>query len=372
MKQPSRSAAVAQVVRGAFGAALALVVVGADAWNNWHYFAPINTVLAIIAVASAFCLVALPWEFGVSGLAKGMALALICIAGATVLASDLGMNISATAKAGEEHANASADAAAARATLARITEVRETSGLQALVASAETSAKAELDKAEDAFGKGDTAACSKRMACKRAVADLAALRSSLAEAKARDEAKAELAKATSKAEAVGPAKVDVIAATIAPYLGIEPTAFMKRWSLAIVILLVATAQIIALTGHASLTQLGDGIAALSAANASRSGKAGFTAAKAVEPSKGKAKAKGGRKATISREQALEILRKQARQSGGRIVASGATLAASLGVSRSTVCDPTKGWLSHWVKTGAVVIEKRGEFRVIEAKASKAA
>lgn len=93
-----------------------------------------------------------------------------------------------------------------------------------------------------------------------------------------------------------------------------------------------------------------------------------TAAKAVTATQSKAKGKGGRKANVSRDQALEILRAQARTNNGKIVASGVALAASLSVSRSTVCDPAKGWLAHWVKTGAVVIEKRGVVRVIDKAA----
>jgi hypothetical protein len=93
------------------------------------------------------------------------------------------------------------------------------------------------------------------------------------------------------------------------------------------------------------------------------------ATKATAVTQPKAKGKGGRKANITIEQALAILRSQAKQNDGRISASGAALARMLGVGRSTVCDPAKGWLAHWVKTGAVVIEKRGEYRVIERKAA---
>lgn len=93
-----------------------------------------------------------------------------------------------------------------------------------------------------------------------------------------------------------------------------------------------------------------------------------TAARAATVTLSKAKGKGGRKANVSRDQALEILRAQARANNGKIIASGVALAASLGVSRSTVCDPAKGWLAHWVKTGVVVIEKRGVVRVIDKAA----
>ena len=365
--ESKRSAAIAQVVTGALGASVALVIVGTDAWNNWHYYAPINTTLAIVAVASAFGLIALPWK-GMAGIAKAMCLGLVIVAGATVYANDLGMNISAAAEAGEKHASAAADAKAARATLARITEVREVKALETLVADAERTLQGQEAKARGYFGKNDTAACSKRRACRRAAAMKAALLDALAQARARDAAKAELTKAKAKANDAGPVNVDVLSAAIAPRLGMDVHEFARRWALGLVILLVGTAQILALYGHTALTQIGEGWAVLSETSAAKAKKTAAKARATAAP-KVNAKSKGGRKAAKTRDEALEILRAMARRTDGRIVASIATLAKMLEVSPSTVGDKKKGWLAYWAKTGAVEIEERGVFRVIERKAA---
>ena len=65
----------------------------------------------------------------------------------------------------------------------------------------------------------------------------------------------------------------------------------------------------------------------------------------------------GRKASTTREQALEILRNHAKMNGGALFASKAAIAGALGVSRTTVCDPRKGWVARWERTGAIELTK---------------
>ncbi len=101
----------------------------------------------------------------------------------------------------------------------------------------------------------------------------------------------------------------------------------------------------------------------------QTGKAKKTPARAKAKATTKAKGKGGRKAAKTRDEALEILRAVARRTDGRIVTSIAALARMLEVSPSTVGDKKKGWLAYWIKTGAVEIEERGVFRVIDRKAA---
>jgi len=43
--------------------------------------------------------------------------------------------------------------------------------------------------------------------------------------------------------------------------------------------------------------------------------------------------------------------------GGALFASKAAIADALGVSRTTACDPRKGWVAHWERTGAIELTK---------------
>lgn len=81
----------------------------------------------------------------------------------------------------------------------------------------------------------------------------------------------------------------------------------------------------------------------------------------------------GRKGKLTADEALKTLQILASQTDGRIVGSNATLAASLNVPVSTLCDRKNGWLVQWVEQGKVqiVAKKRGQ-TVVSVSTAKAA
>jgi hypothetical protein len=357
---------VAQALTGTAFAGLCGFAIITDITNNLNYFGPINAEFAGITVAAAIGIALLPWKRW--GALKGVCLALTCWAAAAAYANSLGLDIAKNVDAGAVHAAAIADATAARATIARITETADAATLATMADAAKVKATAADAKARERLGD-DASACAKVRTCREAADAYAATLDRLSQAKARDTARAAIDKAEAKADVVGTAKVDVLAIKIASAFGASDTSTSQTIAIVLAVLAIAATQGLALLGHSSLSLIGEGVGLMLARRAvAVKVKPVAVSVPHVVNTGGKAKAKP---AKLNREQALAKLLAHIEMSGGEIVGSGVSLAKMLGVPRSTVTDKTKGWLAAWIANGELTAEKRGNATVLTV-AKKAA
>lgn len=188
-----------------------------------------------------------------------------------------------------------------------------------------------------------------------------AMKDRLAQARARDALQAQLNDAENKADANPNVEANVVAASIAAWMGIAADGLTRAFLFVMAGLAIAMITAVATLGQYAFGLIAKGRAAIE----KEKDKAGRRAtaevvsltAQAEPSSKMSTPAKRGRKGKLTANEALEILRAIARKTDGRIVGSNATLAALLGVHPNTLCD-SKGWLARWEKQGFVRIESR--------------
>jgi len=340
----SKASAWAQAITGFIIAGLVAACVYNDIMNNVEYGQNISTEMALALGVFGAAIGIIPFASGFVGwnrvftAAFAVCVAITVYASATAYLNKQGENIVHAADKATAHKSALADASAARAELSNIREKGDVAALTAALKLAQNRART-----EEANG-----GCGER--CRTAYASAASLLERIANAKARDAAQKRLIVAKADV-AKGGAMVDAGAELIARQIGGEPANIAQTLSAIMAGLVIIATQLVAACGHQAARLISSGLGAIFTASKKPKAKA--------QTSPPLQKGKGGRKANITREQALEILRKQAEAAGGQIIASGAAIAQSLGVGRSTVCDPKKGWLAYWQKTGLITVESKG-------------
>lgn len=329
-----------QVLIGFGLAAIAASALKVDITNNYEYGASVSHELATVMVLAAVCVGALPAMAGIFGwspLIRALTvvcLAFTCWAAVNAYAQKMGEEILSKTSQAAHYAAAEKDQAAARATLARIKETADTATLERLIADAKATA--------DAAELGDTKkmgspSCFKP--CREAKATHLALLDRLAEAKARDAAKAELAKAKNDAK-TGPAEASMVATWIASWTGRDATDIAKTIALVMTVLGIAVTQGLALLAHPAANLIGTGF------------KGAGKPCQAPEAPK----ASASRRAVIGEAEALDWLQRKMRSSQGRVfLSSGPKIARELGVATSTL----HVWQKRWAEQGKIVIERKG-------------
>jgi hypothetical protein len=187
--------------------------------------------------------------------------------------------------------------------------------------------------------------------CQAAGNDHEALLGRFANAKARDLARADLDRAEADAKVVHPAEASALVAKIAAQTGGDATDIALWIAIVTAIAGIAVTQGALLLAHSGVSLIAAGVSQML-----RQPKTP-TPARAAETGPAQEPPRRGRKASTTREQALEILRNHAKMNGGALFASKAAIADALGVSRTTVCDPRKGWMAHWERTGAIELAR---------------
>lgn len=361
----------AQVITGLIVAGLVVACVWNDVVNNVEYGLKISFEMAVALGVFGGVVGVIPFASGFVGWNRVFVAAFaICVtvtvyASATAYINKQGANIVHAADKATAHKIALADTKAARATLARITEQADTETLVTMVATARARLTGEQNAAKRALGGAPEVACTRRRRCRKATTALTTLLDRLAQAKARDAATKRLTVAKADV-AKGGAMVDAGAELIARHTGSDAASVAQILSAIMATLVIIGTQVVAACGHQAAKLIAGGFSVIFASNAAKKPRRQPEAAQTLQK-----KNKGGRKATITREQALEILRKQAGATDGKIIASGAAIAVSLGVARSTVCDPKKGWLAYWVRTGVISVENKGRKTALTIKKAAA-
>lgn len=347
----NKASAWAQAITGFIIAGLVAACVFNDIMNNVEYGAKISTEMALALGVFGAAIGVIPFASGFVGWNRVFTAAFaVCVtitvyASATAYLNKQGENIVHAADKATAHKSALADAKAARAELASIHETGDVAALTAALNLAQSRASTEASNG----------GCGPR--CRAANESAASLLERLAQAKARDAAQQRLI-AAKAGVAKGGAMVDAGAELIARQTGGDAANIAQTLSAIMAGLVIIATQIVAACGHQAARLISTGLSTIFMATGTKKPK------RQPEPAQ---KGKGGRKANISRAQALEILRKQAENTGGKIIASGAAIAQSLGVGRSTVCDPKKGWLAHWVRTGEIALEVKGRKTALTIK-----
>ena len=247
----------------AFGAALgaaAIAAVRVDVINNYTYgLATGGPELATVLVIAALCVVLVPsaaailgWSALQSGI-TGICVVLTCWAALNAYADKFGSEILTKTAQATAYADAEKDKEAARATLERITETADAATLQQLADAAKV--KADGLRLADTKKMG-AASCFKT--CQAADGEHAKYLARLAEAKARDTAKAALSQARQEAKA-GPAEASAIATMLASRNGDNPASIARVIGLAVTILGIAVTQGVALLAHLATSLMAGGL-----------------------------------------------------------------------------------------------------------------
>ncbi len=364
----------ALVARGWGLLTLVVTAVGIDTFNNVEFGleAGGHLIAGSMAVAAA-CLVMLPWG-GLMGWIRAVCLAMTVFAALNAYAAILGADMLAKNAAAEKHAVAQVDAARARAVIDSITERGAVSELESLVAAAKAAVQAAEDRAakaeaEDTARMGGRQSCFKY--CKRAreavKPERDALRAALdrlSQAKARDAAKVELAKAQAKAENAPDAEANSLASAIAAWTGADANRLTRAFIVAIAGLGIMVTVSVATLGQSAFAMIGEGRALLRKEKAARAKARPVTVPGNPTKAAKKESRRGRKPAGRTRAEALAILQEHARRSGGVIVGSNATLARLVDVSPSTLGDARKGWLVQWEREGAVRVVSKDRGRKV--------
>jgi hypothetical protein len=329
-----------QVVTGACLGAIAIAAVRVDIINNYDYgLGEGGYELATVMVLAAVCVVALPTVaaiYGWSSLLRWMTalcVLMTCWCAVNAYAQKMGHSILSRTSQASVYAGAEKDQAAARATLARITETADTPALEALIAAAKVKAE-EAERADTR--KMGSASCFK--ACRAAQTEHMALLTRLSEAKARDAAKRELAAAKTEAKA-GPAEASMVATWIATRTKTDATDIARTIALVMTFLGIVVTQGAALLAHTAASLIGSGL--------------GYRRGAPQQPESEQAAAP----TTITTEaQAYRWVLDQILQSPGRqLKSSGHELAAASGVAPSTMAK----WVKGWKEEGRIGSERSG-------------
>lgn len=353
-----------QVIMGLALLALVAGAVALDTYSNVTYgIANGGHLFGGYFLIAAICLVVLPWG-GAAGYARWFALFMTVWASVNTCAGLLGQDMQAKNDRSAKHLQAKADASTLRLQLGRITE---TAGVKALESLDQAAEKAANDaETRDTQRMGEKA-CFKP--CQDARKASMAIKERLAQAQAREALQAKLAEEERKADANPNVEASVIAASIAAWTGMDAEGLARAFLFVMAGLAIAMITTVATLGQRGFALIASGRAAMRKAAA----KPAATVKVAPAAPCTTATKQRGRKGKLTASEALKILQDLARRTDGRIVGSNATLAASLGVPVSTLCDPRKGWLSQWEKQGLVRIEvrKRGQ-TVVAVSAAKVA
>ncbi len=331
-----------QVATGVCLSAIAIAAVRVDIINNYHYgLSEGGHELATVMVLAAVCVVALPIVaaiYGWSSLLRWMTalcVLMTCWCAINAYAQKMGTSILSKTSQASVYAGAEKDQAAARATLARITETADTATLTDLVAAAKAKAS---DAEKSDTKKMGSASCFK--ACKTAQADHMALLGRLSEAKARDAAKLALAEAKSEAKA-GPAEASMVATWIATKTDGDATDIARTIGLVITILGIAATQGAALLAHTAAILIGSG----------------FKGSRREEPKPSTE--------TVpiivkdSTEALRQVYRKIQTAPGKKLSSSGRKLSDEFGVAVSTFAS----WKKQWVANGDIVAIQNGKVTI---------
>ena len=331
MKQLSHVPPWTQVVTGACLGVIALAAVRVDVLNNLEYgMAEGGPELATVMVIAAVCVVALPIVAAIYGWSSllgwmtALCVLMTCWCAINAYAQKMGHSILSKTSQASVYAGAEKDQAAARATLARISETADTAGLETLAAAAQAKAL-EAEKADTR--KMGAASCFK--ACRTAQTEHMGLLARVSEAKARDAAKRELATAKNEAKA-GPAEASMVATWIAARTERDPTDIARTIALVMTILGIVVTQGAALLAHTAAVLIGSGL----------------RPAEREAPNPPKQAA--GPTTVKTEAEALEWLLWKIRQAPGRkLSASGRSLALEIGIAPATFAK----WARDWVIAG---------------------
>ena len=332
----------AQVLTGLGLGAIALSALKVDVVNNYEYGAQISAELATVMVIAAICVGALPAMaavFGWSGLIRSLTalcVLMTCWAAVNAYAQKMGAEILNKTSQAANYASAEQDQAQARATLARIKETADTATLERLIADAKKTADT-LEAGDNKKMGMASGNCFKY--CREAKAAHAALLDRLAEATARDKAKAELATAKSDAGA-GPAEASMVATWIAARSGRDATDIARTIALVMTLLGIAVTQGVALLAHTAASLIGSGLKPTQTAEA--------------EPQA--ATVTAHKRAVISEAEAYDWLIAKMRSAPGRVYTGSANqIAGELGLARSTYA----AWVKRWTSEGKLETRKKG-------------
>ena len=357
MKETSEAPGWAQALIGACLGAASLWALRTDVLNNLHYFQSVNAELADILAMSAVIAFLLPALATIRGWSKSAAafttlcVAIACWSSLNVYLSALGQDILDKKATASRYEDSRAKVTFARGKLAQIAEQADAATLDAMAQAAKSRAE-DLEEA-DTRRMGGKACFSK---CQAAGKDHEALLGRFANAKARDLARADLDRAEADAEAVRPAEASALAAKIATQTGGDATDIALWIAIGTAMAGIAVTQGALLLAHSGVSLIASGGSQmLRQRKSSALERKAETIRPSPEPAQGPPRR--GRKASTTREQALEILRNHAKMNGGALFASKAAIADALGVSRTTACDPRKGWVAHWERTGAIELTK---------------
>jgi len=292
-------------------------------------------------VLAAVCVVALPIAaaiYGWSPLLRWLTVvcvAMTCWAAINAYAQQMGTSILSKTSQAAVYAGAEKDQAAARATLARITETADTATLSDLVAAAK--AKANAAEKSDTQKMG-SASCFK--ACKSAQADHMALLGRLSEARARDAATRSLAEAKTEAKE-GPAEASMVATWIAARTNTDATDIARTIALVMTILGIVVTQGAAFLSHTAALLIGSGL----------------KGSRREEPKQPEAAVVT---AIRTEAEALDWLCWKIRTAPGRkLIASGRQLANEIGIKPSTFA----AWMKKWADQGKLLADRKGKSTV---------
>jgi hypothetical protein len=279
--------------------------------------------------------------FGWSGLIRSLTalcVLMTCWAAINAYAQKMGAEILQRTSQAANYASAEQDQAQARATLARIKETADTATLERLIADAKKTADT-LEAGDNKKMGMASGNCFKY--CREAKAAHAALLDRLAEATARDKAKAELAKAKSDAGS-GPAEASMVATWIAARSGRDATDIARTIALVMTLLGIAVTQGVALLAHTAASLIGSGLRPARTAEAETETQAATVAVH--------------KRAVTSEAEGYDWLVAKMRSSPGRVyIGSANQMAAELGLARSTYA----AWVKRWGEQGKIETRKKG-------------
>jgi hypothetical protein len=343
-----------QVLIGLSFGAIALSALKVDVVNNYEYGLSVSPELATVLIIAAVCVGALPAIAGVTGWSlllgamTGLSIMVTCWAAINAYTEKMGTEILAKTGQAAQYESAEKDQALARRTLERIKETADTATLERLIAAAkETAAKHEAGDSK----KMGSQSCFKF--CREAKAAHAALLDRLSEAKARDAAKAELAKAKTEAKA-GPAEASMAATWIAARTGRNAADIARTISLVMAIGGIFLTQGFALFAHPAASLIFGGVRPVRAIREEIVAE--------IKPRR-PVSAAAIKNATIRNEfDAFEFVLGKLRSSQNRVYRGSANmLADEAGVARSTFAS----WVQRWVAEGRIETLRQGritEFR----------
>lgn len=336
----------------AFGAALGAVAIAAvrvDIINNYAYgLATGGPELATVLVIAALCVVLVPSTAAIFGWSTlqaaitGICVLLTCWAALNAYADKFGSEILAKTAMATAYADAEKDKEAARATLARIAETADADTLEKLADAARK--KADGLRAADTKKMG-TDSCFKT--CQAAEVEHTKVLARLADAKARDAAKAALSQARQEAK-TGPAEASALATMLASRTGDNPAAIARQITLAVTVLGILVTQGVALLAHLSTTLTASGLRRMFPPRDEE--------AAAVQPAMQTDSVPTPTNATISEADALRFMIEQIMRAPKRqLQTSAAALAMQAGVKKSTFAS----WVKKWKEAGKIIASTSG-------------